>query len=156
MKIINVDINDLVHAEYNPRKLSTEQYEQIKSSLVRFGIVDPVIVNSNKDRLNVIVGGHQRTKVWKDLGNKTIPCFYVDLPLEKEKELNIRLNKNTGAFDFDLLDEFFEKDDLLEWGFEDIEFPSVEEFEDKNKEIDIDDVEEGLSHECPKCGFQFE
>ena len=143
MKIVNVKIKDLIQAEYNPRKLSTEQYEHIKSSLIRFGIVDPVIVNKHPDRNNVIVGGHQRTKVWKDLGNDEIPVYYVDLPIEKEKELNIRLNKNTGEFDIELLNDFFDKDDLLDWGFEDfeLELPEVEELEPEETEGD-DDIPE--------------
>ena len=129
MNIEYIKIEKLIQAEYNPRKLSTAQYEHIKSSLLRFGMVDPIIVNSNPERMNIIIGGHQRTKVWKDLGNKEIPVYYINLPIEKEKELNVRLNKNTGEFDFDLLNEFFEKDDLLDWGFEEIDFPELEEIE---------------------------
>lgn len=43
------------------------------------------------------------------MGYETVPVVYVDIPdLEKEKELNIRLNKNTGEFDWDLLAKFDE------------------------------------------------
>jgi hypothetical protein len=50
MKILDKKISELVFAEYNPRQLSKEQFQQIKDSIARFGIVDPIIVNSNKDR----------------------------------------------------------------------------------------------------------
>jgi DNA modification methylase len=140
MKIIEFEIKKLIKAEYNPRKLSTEQYESIKSSLLRFGMVDPVIVNSNPERENIIIGGHQRVKVWSDLGHKTIPCYFIDLTLDKEKELNVRLNKNTGEFDIDLLNSFFEKDELLDWGFQDfeLELPAIKNLEPEETTGDDD------------------
>ena len=118
MNIVEYEIKDLIPAEYNPRKLSKEQSEHIKASLQRFGFVDPVIVNTHKDRKNIIIGGHMRTKVALDLGFKKIPCVELSLTLEKEKELNIRLNKNTGEFDFDALSNYFEVEELTEWGFD--------------------------------------
>jgi hypothetical protein len=126
MKIEFLKINDVVPADYNPRKLSDKQRDDIKSSLLRFGFVDPVIINRNPDRMNVVVGGHQRLKVWESMGNDTFPAVFVDLPLEKEKELNVRLNKNTGEWDFDILLAEFDACDLDDWGFEDSDFPEVE------------------------------
>ena len=117
MKIINKKIKDLIFAEYNPRKLTTEEYQNLKDSLLRFGIVDPVIINSNKNRKNILIGGHQRVRVWQDLGNKTIPVVEINLPYEKERELNIRLNKNTGSWDWDLMANEFDLDELKQWGF---------------------------------------
>lgn len=108
MEIKDIDINLLKPAEYNPRALSETEGKHLRESLDTFGIVDPIIVNKNKDRENVIVGGHQRYFMWKQMGNKTIPVFYVDLTLEKEQELNLRLNKNVGHFDFDMLANFDE------------------------------------------------
>ena len=124
MKIVEKQIKDLIEAEYNPRRLTETQYKQLKDSLLRFGVVDPVLVNTNEDRKNIIIGGHQRTKVWSDLGNDTIPCVELDLTLDKEKELNVRLNKNTGEFDTEMLVEFFEEGQLLDFGFdtEELEF----------------------------------
>ena len=110
-------IKDLIFAEYNPRKLTTEEYQNLKDSLLRFGIVDPIIVNMNKDRKNILIGGHQRVRVWQDLNNKTIPAIEVNLPFEKERELNIRLNKNTGSWDWDLMANEFDLDELKQWGF---------------------------------------
>jgi hypothetical protein len=154
MKVIDRKISELIPAEYNPRILKDKQYKDIKKSLQRFGIVDPIIVNMHPDRKNVIVGGHQRVKVWADLGNETIPCTEVSLDLKKEQELNVRLNKNTGEFDFDALANFFEVGDLKEWGFEDWEFGINEEngidYAEKNKEIDVDDLSDKM-----KMSFEF-
>jgi DNA modification methylase len=110
--------NELIMAEYNPRQLSKDQYSQLKDSIVRFGIVDPLIVNTNVDRKNILIGGHQRLRIAKKLGYDTIPCVEVDLTYDKEKELNVRLNKNVGSWDFDSLANFFDVDELLDWGFE--------------------------------------
>jgi ParB-like chromosome segregation protein Spo0J len=58
MKIKERKIKDLIRAEYNPRELTKEQENQLKDSLQRFGVVDPVIVNINAERKDIIVGGH--------------------------------------------------------------------------------------------------
>ena len=117
MKIKNRKIADLIRAEYNPRELTKEQHNQLSDSLKRFGLVDPIIVNIHKDLKNILVGGHQRMKVWEELGNDTIPTVEVNLNLEKEKELNVRLNKNTGQFNMDILTNNFDTTELIEWGF---------------------------------------
>ena len=111
-------IKDLIFAEYNPRKLTTEEYQNLKDSLLRFGMVDPIIVNTNKERKNILIGGHQRVRVWRDLNNKTIPAIEVNLTYEKERELNIRLNKNTGSWDWDMMANEFDLDELKQWGFD--------------------------------------
>ena len=118
-QIIQKDINSLVSAEYNPRQLTKEQYQNLKDSIQRFGLVDPIIININKDRKNIIIGGHQRVKVARDMGIKEVPVIELDLNLDKEKELNVRLNKNTGEWDYDILANFFELNDLMQWGFDD-------------------------------------
>lgn len=122
MEVQIVNISTLKFADYNPRKLSDAQHQSIKTSLQEFGLVDPIIINSNPDRRNTIIGGHQRVRIWKELGNNTVPAVFVSLPLEKERELNIRLNRNLGDWDWDLLLEEFKKDELLDWGFEEIDF----------------------------------
>jgi hypothetical protein len=115
--IIQVKIKDLIPAEYNPRKLTEKQFNDIKNSIDKFGIVDPIIANKNDTRKNIVIGGHQRLKVIKELGYKEVPVIYVDLNEKDERELNVRLNKNTGEFDYEILADQFEMEDLLEWGF---------------------------------------
>ena len=117
-KIIHRDINSLIFAEYNPRQLTKDQYQNLKDSISRFGLVDPIIVNKNKERKNIIIGGHQRVKVAKDMDIEFVPVLEVDLTYEKERELNIRLNKNTGEWDMDNLANFFDMDELIDWGFD--------------------------------------
>ena len=88
MNIIKVKLQDLVYAEYNPRKELTPEdpeYQKIKRSIQEFGYVDPIIINSD----NTIIGGHQRATVLKDLGYEEIEAVAVDLDKTKEKALNI-------------------------------------------------------------------
>ena len=85
MKIKEYPIDQLISAEYNPRQLTKKQYQNLKDSVKRFGLVDPVLVNINKDRKDIIIGGHQRVTIAKDLVIKKIPCVELDLTVEKEK-----------------------------------------------------------------------
>ena len=117
MKIVQVKVADLIFAEYNPRQLSEKQGRDLMDSIKRFGFVDPIIVNSNEERKNIIIGGHQRARMAQILDIEKIPVHYVDLTPEKEKELNIRLNKNTGEWDFDQLANYFDTEELTDWGF---------------------------------------
>ena len=146
--IIYKDINGLISAEYNPRQLNKEQYNNIKDSLKRFGFVDPVIINKNKDRKNIIIGGHQRVKVAKDLKIDKVPCVELDLDIDKEKELNIRLNKNVGEWDFDILADLFDIDELIEWGFKEEELVGFDIEEEKEALTDDDDIPEDVEPVC--------
>ena len=116
--IEQVSTNLLKGATYNPRKHSKESAAQLKESIQRYGLVDPIICNIANERKNVVIGGHFRLEIAKELNMTTVPVVYVDIPdLEKEKELNIRLNRNTGEWDFEKLKDF-NIDTLTDIGFD--------------------------------------
>ncbi|MBC8220432.1 MAG: ParB N-terminal domain-containing protein, partial [Proteobacteria bacterium] len=117
MKIIERNIDELISAEYNPRQLTQHQHNTLTDSIKRFGLVDPILVNIHPDRKDIIIGGHQRVTVAKELGIKTVPTVELELDAEKEQELNVRLNKNTGEWNWDGLANNFDVDDLITWGF---------------------------------------
>lgn len=117
MKIELININSLNPAKYNPRQISNKQYEDLKASIDKFGLVDPIIANHDL----TVIGGHQRLKVLRELGAEKIPTVRVHLTKEDERELNIRLNKSGGTFDMDILANEFDIVDLKNWGFKDIE-----------------------------------
>jgi len=116
MKITKVKISELKQAEYNPRRMTNKQYEDLKNSLEKFGCTIPIVINGD-----VIVGGHQRVRIMRELGAEFVPAVRVNLSKEDEKELNIRLNKNSGEFDLDILANNFDMEELKDWGFKDIE-----------------------------------
>jgi len=90
---------DLLPADYNPRKdlkPGDLEYEKLKRSIEQFGYVEPVIWNKTTGR---VVGGHQRLKVLMDMGHTEVDCVVVELSEEKEKALNVALNKISGEWD---------------------------------------------------------
>ena len=132
-----IKIQDLKPATYNPRKHSDEAMAQLKESIERFGLVDPIVVNGAPKRKNIVIGGHFRLKAAKELGYKEMPVVYVNLPdIQKEKELNIRLNKNTGEWDWVLLEKFSE-DFLVDVGFSTEELDEIFAIDDEPEMFDL-------------------
>jgi len=127
VEIIKRNPKELIKADYNPRKISDKDFKQLKKSLETFQCVEPIVVNQFEGRENVIVGGHQRLKAMESLGWSEVPTIEVYLDLDEEKELNVRLNKNTGEFDFELLTDLFDTDKLEEIGFDLDELPEITE-----------------------------
>jgi DNA modification methylase len=122
------------------------QHKELTDSIVRFGLVDPLIVNTHKERKNILVGGHQRLKIAQELNIKEIPCVEVELNPDQEKELNIRLNKNSGEWNYDALANYFDVGELTEWGFTDDELQFYEEEPEQGLiDDDIPEVEEAIT-----------
>ncbi len=143
MRIVKKRIDELIPADYNPRKdlkPGDKEYEKLKKSIKEFDYVDPVIWN---ERTGHVVGGHQRLKVLRDLGYEEIDVSVVDLPLEKEKALNVGLNKISGDWDpkklEDLLRELTAFDlDMELTGFDESE---LDEILGKKRDIKEDDFD---------------
>lgn len=165
MNIQNISVKKLKIAEYNPRRdlrPEDEEYQKIKNSIKEFGYVAPIIINSDM----TVIGGHQRLKVLQDLGYTEIECNVVNLDKNQEKALNIALNKISGDWDYDkledLLAELKEADmNLLSTGFNEKEiekiFKESEELINDNQEVDLSDFkDEKFQCKCPKCGFMFD
>lgn len=135
------NLNDLIPAEYNPRRLTEKQKEQLNDSINKFELCDPVIINTN----NRIVGGHQRIKILKDRGVASVDVRVPsrELTIDEEKELNLRLNKNLGEWDFELLADF-DVEMLRDVGFEDIDLKDIfaPDPKDCDAEPKIDQAEE--------------
>ena len=100
LKVLPISV--LKPAEYNPRKKlkpGDKEYKKIRASIEEFGFADPLVVNADM----TIIGGHQRLTVAVDLGYTEVPCAVVDVDKDREKALNIALNKITGQWDDQLL-----------------------------------------------------
>jgi len=103
MKIEKLKTKLLLPADYNPRKdlkPGDAEYDKLKRSIEQFGYVEPVIWNKTTGR---VVGGHQRLKVLLDLGMTEVECVVIEMDEDKEKALNIALNKISGDWDKDKL-----------------------------------------------------
>ncbi len=118
LKVTQIAVSKLRASEYNPRKLSSKAESDLTESIKRFGLVDPVITNVAPNRKNIVIGGHQRLFIAKKLGYKTVPVVELNIPdINKEKELNLRLNSNTGEWDYEKL-KAFDISMLMDVGFE--------------------------------------
>ena len=108
-------IKDLREHPRNPRQLKGAQAMQLQKSLETFGVAEKPIINQDGQ----IIGGHQRLKMLKKMGIKEIECWVPDRFLEEKEvdELCIRLNKNSGEWDWDELGNSWNPTDLIEWGF---------------------------------------
>lgn len=131
MVIKRISIKKIRPAAYNPRVAlgpGNPQFEKLKQSIGAFGLVEPLVWNI---RTGNLVGGHQRFAVLMAEGAKTVEVSVVDLPLEKEKALNLALNKIQGAWDEDklaaLLDELTKESsfDLDLTGFGQVEADAI-------------------------------
>ena len=140
MKIEIKKLSELKPAPYNPRTSTAKQESHLKNSLTKFGFVEPIIFNK---QTGYIVGGHFRVRELQKLGYKEIECVIVDLNIEDEKELNIRLNANTGSFDFDVLANSWDENLLLEWGL------YIQNFD---SEVESEEKEGNETDKCIVCG----
>ncbi len=125
LEVSLVPVQDINPSVYNPRSWTVEQTDKLKESIQHFGLVDPLIVNGAKERKNILIGGHFRLSVATEMGFEEVPVIYLDIPdIEKEKELNLRLNKNTGDWNFELLKKM-DTDLLLDVGFGESELSHI-------------------------------
>ena len=147
MKIEKVKISELNSPDWNPRYITEEDFNKLKNSIETFGYVDPIIVN--KYNMN-IVGGNQRYQALVKLGYEDVDVIFIDEPnLDREKALNIALNKISGDWDTvklnSLVEELKMKNfDLDLTGFDEIE---LEEIALENESIDIDGIEDDFDED---------
>ena len=161
MDIQKISVNKLKSAKYNPRqdlKPGDKEFEKLKRSIEEFGYVEPVIWNK---RTGTVVGGHQRLKVLKHLGHKEVDCVVLDIDENKEKALNVALNKISGDWDMPLLGELMK--DLSMNGFDvtltGFDMAEIDDYfnDNKNREIeednfDIDKAAESIKVPISKQG----
>ncbi|NCC79100.1 MAG: DNA modification methylase [Clostridia bacterium] len=150
MIIRKVPVADINPAEYNPRKdlkPGDPAYEKLKRSMSEFGYVEPIIWNEEKGN---IVGGHQRYKVLVAEGHTEVECVIVKMSAEREKALNVALNKVTGDWEFealaDLIKDLEAQDfDVTLTGFDAAEIEDIfSQVHDKDATDDDYDVNKAL------------
>ena len=129
MQIKKVPVKDLVSPDWNPRQITTEELEKLKTSLEEFGYIEPIIVN---DVNNHVVGGNQRLRALIALGYDEVDCVYVHIEdINKEKACNVALNKISGDWDEDKLRVVLEDIELSPidiklTGFDELELTSLD------------------------------
>ena len=164
MDLETIPITSIIPAEYNPRKISDSEYEKLANSINEFGFVDPIIINLNN---NHIIGGHQRYTVLLDqyiqkgeneelnlirLGDIGWIFPETELTVENddyEKALNIALNKISGEWDTEKLNELFQDLQLNEFDLDLTGFSNLdlEEFHFEIEEDILNDSPEIVDDE---------
>ena len=152
MEIITKKISEMNLAEYNPRvtlQPGDEEYETIKRSIEKYGLVQPIVWNR---RTNTVVGGHQRLRVLSDMGIQEADVSVVDLDSIAEKQLNIALNKVEGKWDDRKLSEILLElgDDAVQTGFT---LPEIEVLQNELQTFFDDEEDEEPAGEEPPQDF---
>ncbi len=99
MNLQHISFDQINPAPYNPRKNlkpGDPEYDKLKRSIDEFGCVEPLVWNQRSGNL---VGGHQRLKVLIEQGQTETDVSVVDLPPERERALNVALNKISGDWE---------------------------------------------------------
>lgn len=109
------EIGEIYENPFNPRSLSEETSDNLETSLSKFGLCQPISIQPD----GLIIGGHQRYRLIKKMGMDRVAVYIPERPLSDEeyRELSIRLNKNVGDWDFELLSSISSAEELLEFGF---------------------------------------
>lgn len=126
-------VENLKELERNPRQINKENFEILKKSIKDnpdYFEARPVILSNRTGEL-VVIAGNQRLKAAKALALAEVPTVLLEgLTEEREREIIIRDNVENGEWDFDLLANEWDVDDLQEWGVKEIKpFKQIEEVE---------------------------
>ena len=142
-------ISDLKQFEKNPRQLSKQELEQLTKSIEKFGYVEIVVIDTD----NTILAGHMRVRVLKKHKVKEIEVRVPNRPLTEQEREQYVINSNLihGSFDYDILANEWNAEDLVSYGFntEDL-FSGITEDKPKKKT-----KKKSKQHECPECGCKF-
>lgn len=126
MKIRRIQIQKINPAPYNPRQEmqpGSKDWRDLEASIQEHGLVEPLIWNRQTGNL---VGGHRRLRILQHQGHQTVEVSEIDVPLEVEQRLNLRLNRVGGEFDdrklADLFDQMPAQDlEILGWTTDELE-----------------------------------
>ena len=112
-------VENLNELERNPRQITKENFEILKKSIKDnpdYFEARPVILSNRTGEL-VVIAGNQRLKAARALGLTEVPTVLLEgLTEEREREIIIRDNVENGEWDFDVLANEWDVDELGEWG----------------------------------------
>lgn len=127
-KLEHWNINQLKPYDKNPRIITEQGLKHLENSFNEIGNAQPININTD----GTILSGHARHKQLLKEGVIEVPVYVPDRQLtpKQEEAVIIRMNKNVaGDWDFDILANQFDIEDLKEWGFDDGEIPEIEVLE---------------------------
>jgi len=160
MKVRKIKVSNIKPAQYNPRidlKPGDPEYDSLKKSLKEYGYVELMVWNQ---RTKTLVSGHQRFKVFIEEGYTEVEVVVVDLDYNKEKALNLALNKIRGSWDQEKLGIVIEElthvphFDFQLTGFNSPEVSAILDnfFEDTDEDFDVEAEVEAIEKPITKKG----
>lgn len=157
-KTLESNIGQIPGVHPNPRTITTLEYEKLKKSIQRNGIVQarsPIVYKY--DGRHVVICGNMRLKASKEIGLTDIPVFLIDEELNADQlnELQVIENKNNGDWDWDLLANEWDDTQLEDWG---LNVPSIPDlnFDEIESTADRETKKTPIQVRCPECECEFE
>jgi ParB-like chromosome segregation protein Spo0J len=163
---IQYPLGKLIPWEQNPADISEHDAQHLAKSIQKFGLVVPFVAAepvNGKEGLQ-LCDGHQRRNVELEI-LKLLPTDKVDvrvpdrkLTMAERKELAVRLRKNVGRFDNDMLLNVYERDELIDYGFNQDELENLGFIIPDFQPVGIDEqgrLDEKKKAVCPECGHEF-
>ena len=157
---------DLKEHANNPRQFTEKGMKDLENSINSIGFMQPININQD----GTILSGHARTKKLKEMGEVEVDVYVPDRVLtpKQEEEVLVRANANTaGQWDFDILANNFDLEEITDWGLDvpDMDLDIEEEAEVEEDEVpelkqkfavkgdlfELIDEEQGLTHRV-LCG----
>lgn len=117
MKTEKVSIKEIKNNPKNPRVIKNQKFQKLVQSIKDFPQmldIRPIIVNKE----GVILGGNMRFRAAIDAGLTEVTIARVNLTPEEEDEFIVKDNSNFGEWDWDVLANQFDLDELDEWGLD--------------------------------------
>lgn len=140
MKTIKVKITDIKANPNNPRLIKDDKFAKLVKSVQEFPEmldIRPIVVNSDM----VVLGGNMRLKACKEAGIKEVPIIIADsLTEEQQREFLIKDNVSGGEWDWNLLANEWDSEQLIDWGVDIPDFSIEEELEQKDLSSEIDNL----------------
>lgn len=117
MKRTTLKVSEIKNNPNNPRLIKDDKFKKLVQSIKDF----PEMLNAreivvNKD--HVILGGNMRFKAAKEAGLKEVPVKIVDWDEDKQRQFIIKDNVSGGEWDWDLLANEWNVDELNDWGLD--------------------------------------
>ena len=129
----------------NPRLIKDDKFEKLVKSIKDFPEmldIRPIVVNSDM----IILGGNMRFKACKEAGLKEIPVIIADnLTEEQQREFLIKDNTSGGEWDFEMLANEWDVEQLEEWGLDIPAFETDEVLEAEEDDFDATPPEEPIT-----------
>jgi hypothetical protein len=138
MQTKTVKISEIKPNPNNPRLIKDEKFAKLVKSIKGFPEmleIRPIVVNSDM----IVLGGNMRLKACKEAGLKEIPVIFADdLTEEQQREFIIKDNVGFGEWDWDMIANEWEPEQLEDWGLDIVGFdaePNLDELigDEKNK-----------------------